>query len=463
MTVVARGVENLSLSTSPHVRSLRLMPARIALVAADALVSLLYVWIGSDHISTYLLTTAVIIVLFATGGLYQPRLHLSILDDLPALLGRQILATAVVGAFLAFTDVAPSREFLLVAGLGAVAHIVLRAGVFEIVKSARKRGLVRHRTLIVGGGQVAGDIARTLRANGQYGLDPIGCVDSVLPIPETTDVLEWLGSTADVEVIAKEHRAGIILLAFGGDREAEVVELVRRRAVASHEVFLIPRMFEMDVRQRAGDHIGVIPIIRLPRRTVEGPSWRMKRAFDVTVSAVSLLLLSPLLAVVALAVRIEGGPGVLFRQERTGRDGKPFLILKFRSMIPVAPGSGDTTWTIAGDKRVGPVGKFLRASSIDELPQLWNILRGDMTIVGPRPERPYFVEQFSQQYPVYHHRHRVPAGLTGLAQVSGLRGDTSINDRAKYDNFYIESWTFWLDVKVMIRTISEVFRGGGRN
>jgi lipopolysaccharide/colanic/teichoic acid biosynthesis glycosyltransferase len=131
-------------------------------------------------------------------------------------------------------------------------------------------------------------------------------------------------------------------------------------------------------------------------------------------------------------------------------------------MRPVDEDESRTNWSIADDRRVGPVGRFMRRTSLDELPQLWNILRGDMTIVGPRPERPFFVEKFSAEHPHYAMRHRVPVGLTGLAQVSGLRGDTPISDRARFDNYYIENWSLWLDVKVILRTVAEVFRGGGR-
>ena len=194
---------------------------------------------------------------------------------------------------------------------------------------------------------------------------------------------------------------------------------------------------------------------------MSGPSWRFKRAFDLVVASLALVLLFPLLVACAIAVRVEGGKGFIFRQVRIGKDGEPFELLKFRSMRPEVPGSGDVTWNIKDNPRVGPVGRVLRKTSLDELPQLWNIIRGDMTIVGPRPERPYFVEQFSADFPRYPHRHRVPVGLTGLAQVSGLRGDTSIEDRARYDNFYIESWSFWLDLKVLVRTVREVVRGGG--
>ncbi|MFD0525293.1 sugar transferase [Paractinoplanes durhamensis] len=168
------------------------------------------------------------------------------------------------------------------------------------------------------------------------------------------------------------------------------------------------------------------------------------------------------MAFCAIGTFLEGGRGIIFKQQRIGRYGKPFNVLKFRSMRPVDDTESQTNWNIGHDPRVGPFGKFMRRTSLDELPQLWNILRGDMTVVGPRPERPYFVDRFSVDYPEYAMRHRVPVGLTGLAQVSGLRGDTPISDRARFDNYYIENWSLWLDVKVILRTVGEVFRGGGR-
>ena len=201
--------------------------------------------------------------------------------------------------------------------------------------------------------------------------------------------------------------------------------------------------------------------IRTP--SLRGPAWAAKRAFDVTVSVLALLALLPVLLACAGAVRWEGGPGVLFRQERVGRDGRTFLCLKFRSMRPADPGESATRWSVAGDDRIGPVGRLLRRTSLDELPQLWNIVRGDMTLVGPRPERPHFVRRFAQEHPRYAHRHRVPAGLTGLAQVSGLRGaETPISDRTRADNYYIENWSLWLDAKVLLRTVGEVLFARGR-
>lgn len=172
-------------------------------------------------------------------------------------------------------------------------------------------------------------------------------------------------------------------------------------------------------------------------------------------------MLCPVMAAVAVAVRLEGGPGVFFRQIRVGADGQCFELLKFRSLRPVDEDESATRWNVRDDERLGPVGKFIRTTSLDELPQLINILRGQMSLVGPRPERPHFVEQFQQTYPHYVARHRVPSGLTGLAQVHGLRGDTSIGERARFDNYYIENWSLWLDVKILLRTVGSVVRGQG--
>ena len=209
------------------------------------------------------------------------------------------------------------------------------------------------------------------------------------------------------------------------------------------------------------DHVGAIPLVRVHRPTLSATRRAVKRASDMIFASVALSILSPVLLLAAIATFVEGGRGIFFRQQRIGRQGKPFEVLKFRSMRPVGDGVADE---VVGRQRprIGPVGRFMRRTSVDELPQLWNILRGDMTVVGPRPERPYFVDQFTANYPDYAMRHRVPVGLTGLAQVSGLRGDTPISDRARFDNYYIENWSIWLDVKVLLRTVGEVLRGGGR-
>jgi lipopolysaccharide/colanic/teichoic acid biosynthesis glycosyltransferase len=192
----------------------------------------------------------------------------------------------------------------------------------------------------------------------------------------------------------------------------------------------------------------VLPSLVLPHQSV---ARIIKRALDVAGAVVGLLLVLPVLLVAAVAVRIEGGPGVIFRQTRVGQHGRHFTLYKLRSLKPET-GEGDVRWNIDHDARLGRVGRFIRATAIDELPQLVNVLVGDMSLVGPRPERPHFVEQFSATIPGYAARHRVPVGLTGLAVVQGLRGDTSIADRAAVDNDYADNWSVALDLLIVART-----------
>jgi lipopolysaccharide/colanic/teichoic acid biosynthesis glycosyltransferase len=183
----------------------------------------------------------------------------------------------------------------------------------------------------------------------------------------------------------------------------------------------------------------------------------MKRAIDVIAALAGLVLVAPVLLVLAVAVRIEGGPGVLFRQQRVGQHGRLFTLHKLRSLRPAA-GEGDVQWNIDQDARLGPVGRFIRRTSLDELPQLWNVLVGDMSLVGPRPERPFFVDRFAETVPGYADRHRVPVGLTGLAVVRGLRGDTSIPERAQADNDYADRWSLGLDVLIILKTVGVLLK-----
>jgi exopolysaccharide biosynthesis polyprenyl glycosylphosphotransferase len=289
-----------------------------------------------------------------------------------------------------------------------------------------------------------------------YGHKVDGFVDDGDDFPAEAYVPR-LGRLADLDIAVATTNVSTLLVADGNFDERALVDAVRTEECQTADLLVVPRMHHFHTQTGMADHIGSIPIMRIRNPNLRGPARLVKRGFDIAFAVAASIALLPLLVTAALAVRIEGGPGVIFRQVRVGRDGKHFHLLKFRSMRPADERESETEWCVATDDRVGPVGRFLRCTSIDELPQLWNILRGDMTLVGPRPERPYFVEQFSMQFDRYAHRHRVQAGLTGFAQVSGLRGDTSIADRARYDNFYIENWSLWLDIKIILRTFREVF------
>jgi exopolysaccharide biosynthesis polyprenyl glycosylphosphotransferase len=204
------------------------------------------------------------------------------------------------------------------------------------------------------------------------------------------------------------------------------------------------------------DQIWGIPLCPVRRSVLHTTAWRAKRGFDVVLAGAALVLSAPLLGLIALAVRLSSPGPVLFRQCRIGQDGRRFDLLKFRSMR--VDHDGATSWAATAEHQT-TVGRWLRRTSLDELPQLWNVLRGDMSLVGPRPERPLFAERFSADIAGYRDRHRLPVGLTGWAQVHGLRGDdTSMTERARFDNSYIEGWSLWLDVVILLRTAGAVLR-----
>ncbi|SNS72500.1 exopolysaccharide biosynthesis polyprenyl glycosylphosphotransferase [Asanoa hainanensis] len=401
------------------------------------------------------------IVFFAFGGLYSARRHVSFLDELPILIGRMLASGAVVAIVAALRHESVYYVTGFVRGLALAGCLVLAGRVVSrsLILLARHRRWVEHNTIIVGAGPIAVEMARLLRRDHRYGLRFVGHVDNA-PRPGGPPLLGDLESLEQAIALAE---CDVLILSHPECPESTLMEMLRRPAASACDLWAVPHLWGS--RSHVGgmaDHIGAIPVIHVRHTTLSGPRWWVKRASDIAVALVGLVVLSPVMLLCAVAVFVEGGRGVLFRQERLGHRGLPFQVIKFRSMRPASDTESRTAWTIAGDHRIGPVGRFLRRTSLDELPQLWNILRGDMTVVGPRPERPYFAEKFSAEHPDYARRHRVPAGLTGLAQVSGLRGDVPISDRARYDNYYIENWSLWLDAKVMVRTIGEVFRGGGR-
>ncbi|HEU4910840.1 MAG TPA: exopolysaccharide biosynthesis polyprenyl glycosylphosphotransferase [Actinomycetes bacterium] len=408
------------------------------------------------------LLAAVTAALFLAGRLYRPRLTPSALDQLPRLVGAALVAGAAVVALQVASGHAAGHDVLAAAALFALLVVLARVTTNTAVFRLRRSGVLSERTLIVGAGQVAGQVAEVLLDHPEYGLRPVGLIDGdpllddgELPVPHVSYEL-------DLARLVEENRADSLVVAYGSVPESSVVDLIRGCDRLPCEIFVVPRLYELLATTDDVETVWGIPLVRLRRAAFRTAAWRAKRAMDVLFSSLALVLLSPLLLLCALLVRLETGPNVLFRQERIGLDGRPFVLLKFRSLKPLDEAESSQRWNVADDERIGPVGRVLRKTSLDELPQLWNIVRGDMSLVGPRPERPHFVSQFGERYPRYLARHRLPAGLTGWSQIHGLRGDTSIADRARFDNCYIESWSLWLDVKIMLRTVAQVLRFAGR-
>jgi lipopolysaccharide/colanic/teichoic acid biosynthesis glycosyltransferase len=250
-------------------------------------------------------------------------------------------------------------------------------------------------------------------------------------------------------------------VAFAARRDPEMVSTLRSLLRRDVEVYVVPRLHELGRDGRFDEEsLPCLALQRLRPAASVRASWRAKRTFDVVVALGGLLLLAPFLGVLAVGVRMSGPGGVLFRQQRVGQHGRVFELLKFRSLR--ANGDSDVTWSVAGDPRQTPIGAWMRRFSVDELPQLWNVVRGDMSLVGPRPERPHFVAAFGTAVPGYHDRHRLPVGLTGLAQIHGLRGDTSIDERARFDNHYIDHWSLLRDMSILAATVASIIRDGRR-
>jgi exopolysaccharide biosynthesis polyprenyl glycosylphosphotransferase len=257
-----------------------------------------------------------------------------------------------------------------------------------------------------------------------------------------------------------------VIIAFSNEPDHVLVDKIRECLDQGVEVSLVPRLYEAINERATLDHVGGLPVVTLSQVDPRGWQFTFKHALDRTFAGLMLIALAPLLGTVALAVRLSSPGPVLFRQRRVGRDGHEFDLLKFRTMREstglgthefelldgCAPGG------IEGTDRRTPIGRWLRDLALDELPQLFNVLRGDMSIVGPRPERPEFVAQFARDVARYDDRHRVKSGITGWAQVNGLRGQTSIADRVEWDNYYIRNWSLWLDLRILVMTVAEVAR-----
>ncbi len=408
-----------------------------------------------DRFGVDLAFAAIAWVLLNAGGWRYPRINPRIGGDVVWIVARLAILSIVL---LHLTDTAwGDAEIVKTGAIAAPVLIPSRTLAYALLRSIRRRGRITEPTLIVGSGPVAELVASTCREHPEYGLVPIGLLDSA---PEPDLPLPLLGPPEDLPRVVREWDVRRVIVAFGAMRETQLIRVLRAAEDLPIAVYCVPRFFELRVpRERARtDEIWGIPLTRL---TSTGPrvlERRAKRALDLLTAVAAVVVLAPVLACAALAVRLSSPGPILFRQERIGQGGRLFSLLKFRSMQENE--DSDTAWSVLHDHRVTRVGRFLRQTSLDELPQLFNIIRGEMSLVGPRPERPHFVDEFSAMIPNYRDRLRVPAGLTGWAQVHGLRGDTSIEERVRFDNAYIENWSFWLDLVIFARTLREALMGG---
>jgi exopolysaccharide biosynthesis polyprenyl glycosylphosphotransferase len=321
----------------------------------------------------------------------------------------------------------------------------------------QSHGVVQDKVIIIGDGDVARLVIQKIQSQPFLGYHLLGLVtngDGSAPAPVRG--FPVLGCPQDLPRLIDEQAIDEVIIALPESSDEDMVKLIAlcHRDRVSIKVF--PDVFKLMAAGVTIDDLGGLPLLNVRDVALRGWKLSFKRAIDLVASAIGLVLLSPLLLLLALLIRLDSKGPVIYVQERMGLDAKPFLMFKFRSMRPDADSNGPG-WTVKDDPRITRLGRIIRKYSFDELPNLINVLLGDMSLVGPRPEQPAFVEQFRQLVPRYMERHREKAGMTGWAQVNGLRGDTSIMERTKYDLWYIENWSVWLDIKIIIRTLVRVF------
>ena len=382
----------------------------------------------------------------------RTRLTPSALDDAGAIVRRVCIAFSLAFVVSLITDETLYEIKTLFYVAAPTIPVLLTARFLSYAAERSVRRKHRSRALVVGAGFIGKRVVQTLEEHPEYGLDVVGAVDDDPRFNAAELGTRHLGDSSGLPDLIESHNVDVVIVGFSSGDQAGMVDTIRKVQETGATVWLVPRFFELGSGAKERDHLWGLPIVRLRPHASKRPEWILKRTFDAAVALGALIVAAPVMALVALAVMLESGRPILFRQERIGRYGKPFDILKFRSMAQVAPDTQQTEWCDAAEMRVTKVGKFIRATGLDELPQLINVLRGDMSLVGPRPERPHFVEQFSEQYASYSYRHRLPVGVTGWSQVNGLRGDTSIEERAVFDNYYIENWSFTEDLKIVLRT-----------
>jgi exopolysaccharide biosynthesis polyprenyl glycosylphosphotransferase len=438
-----------------------------ALVAVDCTAVLLAGALldGAQRDVTLMLQlTALTLVLNAHARLYRTRILPAVLDELPALAARVAVVWCAAGPLVALGSTAPAPGPAVLCA--ALALHLTTACVLRAVVHGLRRRTARSRprpALVVGGPSGTHRLCAMFAQHPEYGFRPVGTVTSRHPLPQQPDEMPTLPVLSSPEdVIRAVVQNGVLdVLVLPHEGAPDQTDLVTLLHPYGCTVWLLgPQRSDVPAAPGMSEHVWGYSYRRLePTAGRRIPA--AKRVLDLAGAGLLLLLALPVLLMCAAAVRLADGPGVLFRQERVGMHGRLFVLLKFRTLRPADDRESETKWSVAHDERVGHVGRFLRKTSLDELPQLWNVLRGDMSLVGPRPERPYFVAQFSRTYPRYAARHRMVVGLTGLAQVHGLRGDTSIEDRCRFDNHYIDQWSWWQDVCILLRTALSLIRPAG--
>ena len=410
-----------------------------------------------------LIHTAFMFFLFFTQRMYQRRRPIAHLDETYRVITLTTLAIllTVATVSLLFRDFNYHRMLVFYAWIFSILLLSFGRLIHAQVQwQAQSRGIGEDRVLVIGAGEVGRMIIQKILGNPQLGYRIVGVIDN--RATRTAIGVPVLGSLADIPAVIDAYAVDEVIIGLPESSHQEIVGIISLCEREKVGIRVFPDVFQIMASEVTIGDLGGLPLLTMRDVALQGWRVTLKRGMDMLFSGAGLVVLSPFMLLAAVLIKLDSPGPVFYVQERMGLDAKPFRMLKFRSMRQDAEQQGPG-WTTADDPRRTKLGSFMRRFNIDELPQLINVFMGDMSLVGPRPERPVYVEQFRQQIPRYMDRHREKAGMTGWAQVNGMRGDTSIAERTKYDLWYIENWSLALDIKIIIRTIAQTILGIDRN
>ncbi len=405
-----------------------------------------------------LIILGVFITFLAVFQSYRPHLHFSFSQEVIIIFKSCFLGILIaMSAAFWYREATYSRIVFLLILFTSLPMLLIQRYFFHIIKLfLSRKGYFILNLFLVGSPKVIPDFfSHFSRAKIPY-FRLLGYFSSE---KVDLDTLSYYDTLENLSGLLEEVQVDGLILAFDqtdANYISRIMEITEGRNI---DLFYYPEVFDLIKSNIQFVDVRGLFLLKLKSSPLSGWQGFIKRIFDILLSILGLILLSPMLALVAVLVKLTSTGPVLYRQQRIGLDGKSFHILKFRSMVSDAEKKSGPTWATRDDPRVTRIGKLIRRTSIDELPQLINVIRGDMSLVGPRPERPHFVQEFKSVVPKYQERHRFRSGITGWAQVNGLRGQSSIEDRTKYDIFYIENWSLMLDLKILILTIIAIFKG----
>lgn len=411
----------------------------------------------------YLQAIPVLVVIMATAlavnRAYAQTRGRSFVDEAYGLIGGMFVGSILILAVMSlYRGFSYSRLMVIyLAALSAVLLIVFRLMMRVTLSRLRHRGLGTTRALVVGSGAGAEALIHRLEMFPEYGYELIGVIDDHLRLGEDYHRVPVIGGRGDLAHMVMRHSVDEVFMALPPGDDRELLGLIDVIADTRAEIKILPGLLDIMASGVVADDIDGIPLVGVRRSRLVGANLVVKRVFDLVLSVLLLIPGIPLMAIIAIAIRLDSPGPAVYRQERVGKDGRAFTAYKFRSMMQDAEADTGPVFTSRADPRITKVGRFLRRTSFDEVPQVLNVLRGEMSLVGPRPERPHFVAQFEQEVAGYAQRHEVRPGITGWAQLNDLRQDTSIEQRTIYDTYYVDNWSLTFDLKILVTTFIRVF------